>query len=265
MITPATASLDAPFAALKPGYQELGFGGWNDLLPARNVASAWIPGNLPSAPLAVEKFQNQGGRFRLLFPERYHAPSIEAHKLFTEKHLGLPTHLLVKIRVHPALLTTPDVIAGTGWLGEPLLNRLPFVVWMMGRVREARVVCAPAADAKAGVIVLRHEKLGRLSMLELSISAGVTQGGAPALRERFEATGSDGFVRVNGVLAVDRSAPRIEVHRGAAELVQRDLSREPDDLYRLAVGRAEKDAEVYCRLTEDYLAACAVVRAGVTP
>lgn len=263
MIALTTASLDAPFAALQPAYHEHGFAGWSGALPPRGVASGWIPGNLPSAPLAVEKFQNGGGRFRLLFPERYHAPSIEAHKLFTANHLGLPAHLLVRIRVHPALLTTPDVIAGTGWLGEPLLNRLPFVVWMMGRVREARILCAPAADGKAGVILLRHEKPGRLSTLELSISEGVTQAGAPALRERFEATGSDGFVRVNGVFSIDRSAPRIEVHRGPAELVQRDLSREPADIYRLAVERAEKDAAVYCRLTEDYLAACAVVRAGV--
>lgn len=230
-----------------------------DLTTQGDSSAGWVPGSAHRDAALRERLRAKTLALQFVFPERYHAPSIEAHRLLTGKHLGLPIHFLYKVRAHPARLR-----GAAAWLDEPVLNRLACVVWMMGSVVDARVLTATTGDAVTRIVALRHAHPGRLSLLELVVSPGVTHAGTPAVRERFEATGSDGFLRVNGVTEVDRGAPRIEVHRGAAEIVQRDLSREPAGIDRLADAYRDRDRVRGCALTRDYLDACEKADAAET-
>jgi predicted dehydrogenase len=260
------ATIDAPFgpamAAAGRNYYEFGFGGSPLDSPAPSgIVSAFLAGDQPAeAREWISKISKAGGRFRLLFPERYYAPALEAHRLFTGKHLGTPIHFLSKIQVHPATLLSPDRVSDPKhWLREPLLNRIPLLVWMMGPVRDARVVFEARKGAVTCIAMFRHTHPQRLSILEFAVSGDFTQGGKPALLERFECTGSDGFLRVHGGLDPARAFPRLELHRGAIESVQRDLPREPAELYSQAVRRAKEDSASHCSLTEHYLDACELI------
>lgn len=251
----SSARIDAGFG---PAYArvaahgaEFGFGGFAAAtdFPSGPV-SAWLPGDAPHEVVKrLDGIRRAGGRVRHLFAERYHAPSVEAHKLFTAGHLGTRIHFLAKVQAHPSLLVQPYSRDEHAWLREPVLNRLPLLVWMMGPVRDVRVV----RSGRVAVVMLRHRTPGRLSILEWS----VTPADVPALiDDRFECTGSDGFLRVNGIWGASR-LPRLELHRGALETVKRDLPRDFAAVYARAAERL--DAENDSELTASYLEACRLI------
>jgi predicted dehydrogenase len=249
----------APLSMSSQSYMECGFSG---ALPpvqaAPGVVSAWLRGDKSEEAKAwLAGVHDAGSRFRLLFPERYYAPAREAHRLFAGKHLGTRIHFLSKVQAHPDRLVRPVCLAEpNGWLSDPVLNRIPLIVWMMGPVKEVRVLSNTIGDNRTWVVLFKHSHPARLSVLELAVSADFTQAGRPALAERFECTGSDGFLRVNGGFDSARSQPRLELHRAAIESVQRDLPREPESLYATAVANATQDAKRPCELTEAYLQVC---------
>jgi predicted dehydrogenase len=254
----STHLLDQAFAAAyartsAPG-AEYGFAAPAVGDPSPGTVSGWLAGDDPQAAVTrLDALRRAGSRFRFLFAERYFAPAIEAHRLFTGGHLGTRIHFLAKVQAHPARLTRPLGAEPHAWLAEPVLNRLPLMVWMMGPVADARVVTSERGAARAAVVMLRHRTPGRLSILEWS----VTPAGSPdALDDRFECTGSDGFLRVNGVWGASR-LPRLELHRGALESVKRDLDRDFAQVFARAAERLghERDAE----LTAHYLEACRLI------
>lgn len=267
--------IDAPFA---PAYaatnggvalREFGFAG---LLPHRTLppaaageaVSAWLPGDNPLAYAhGLTLWQRAGVAFRFLLPERHHAPSLEAHALFTGKHLGMPLHFLGRVQAHRDRLLEPERWREPrAWLREPVLNRLPLAVWMMGPVRDVRLLESRADRSRTVLVLLRHKHPQRLSVLELSVSAELTHGGTPAIFDRFECTGTDGFLRVNGIWENHLHLPRLELHRGAVEQVQRDLPRDFAAVYehaaRAAATTSKRSADSY-RLAADYLTACALL------
>jgi hypothetical protein len=226
-----------------------------------NVLEHWIPGDEPQARLtALADARQKGLSHPFFFAERYYAPAVEAHKLFTKGHLGVQLHFLAKVQVHPERLVHPNAWRDPkSWLREPVLNRLPLAVWMMGPVRDVRVVTSSAHGAETKIVMLRHVHPSRLSVLELSVSPHLTQGGKPAIADRFECTGLDGLARVTGIWQEVTHAPRLEVLRGPEVLVQRDL---PRDFASLEDGAAlRKQSKESYRLAEEYLNACRLIEA----
>jgi len=271
----STSPVDLPFAAAyqKAGGPDLaseyGFAGMlaHHPPPAHrggDAVSAWLPGDEPAAWLrALTEWQRDGVGFRLLLAERHHAPSREAHALFTGRHLGLPLHFLARVQVHRERLLEPERWREPrAWLREPLLNRLPLAVWMMGPVLDVRLLESRTDHSRTVLVLLRHKQPQRLSALELSVSTELRHGGEPAVFDRFECTGTDGFLRVNGIWENHIHLPRLELHRGAVEMVQRDLPREFSSVYehaaRAGIGSKKQSAESY-RLAADYLTTCALL------
>ncbi len=221
--------------------------------------SAWLPGDRPAERLAaLETWNRQRRRFRFLFPERYHAPAREAHALFTGMHVGMPIHLLVKVQAHPDTLFDPAHAGeGLNWLREPVLNRLPLAIWMQGPVADVRVVSSSVAGANTRVVMLRHKAPARQSILELSISSELRCGSAPAIHDRFEATGSDGILSVHGIWGDAVHAPRLHVRRGATDFTQRDLRRDFAQVFENAAADWNKsNRKKSYALAEAYLATC---------
>lgn len=262
------APLDAPFREAYRGVEAaLVEYGWRgipaDAEPlARGAAvSGFLPGDRAEARLAwLAGLRAEGRALRLLFAERLHAPSIEARRLFVEGGaIGARIHFLAKVAAHPARLLHPEAaLEPWAWLREPVLNRLLLAIWVMGPVAEVRVLRARAAT----VVLLKHEAPARLSILEIVVSDGITERGVPAIADRFECTGSDGFIRVNGIWQEAAEAPRLALHRGAEEIVRRDLRRDFAQVYAAAAAEApaiaRQSREAYA-LAEAYLRAGAMV------
>ena len=268
-IAQSVHAIDAPFAQAYEGRRdalvELGFAGWGAKgLPGGTAISAWIPGDGPEAARAVlSNWRREGRALRLLFPEHLHEPSVEARRLFLKKDLGHPVHALARVQAHPGRLLDPEKWQGpNSWLREPALNRLPLLIWLLGPVREARVVSAMREGALSVVVSLRHEHAPRLSILELSVSESLTQGGAPAIRDSFECTGSDGFVRVGGIWNEQDFSPRLHLHRGGKEILARKLCRGFGQIYENAAAQApliRRESKAAWQLSDDYLHGCELV------
>ena len=257
--------LDAPFRAVCANARgegaEFGFAGIDTAgagdLPQR--FSAWLPGNQPAARLAtLREWKRQGRKFRFFFPERHYAPAREGHALFTGGHLGTPIGLLVKVQAHPDFLLHPERRGeACAWLDEPVLNRIPLAVWMQGPVADVRVMTSAVDGADIHVVMLRHTAPARHTIFELSVSPLLFHGAAPAVRDRIEATGSDGFLRVTGIWQEAVHAPRLEVHRAATDFVQRDLRRDFAQVYEHAAAQwPNDDSKSSYALAEAYLDAC---------
>jgi len=276
-----TALVDAPFA---PAYQRVtGLTPAQDSHPAlteygltgllgdtpvdadARAVSAWLPGDDAAKRLeTLRRWQTAGVTFRFFFPERYHAPSAQARALFVGNDLGTPAHFLIKVQAHPQRLLDPRSDTPGSWLREPVLNRLPLAVWMMGPVVDIRVLDSRIRDARSLVVLLRHRHPARLSVLESTVSPELRQGGEPAISDRFEATGSDGFIRVTGIWQEALHAPRLEVHRGPLELVQRDLPRGFTSVFTAAAAalpRLSQQSRESYRLAAEYLSACRLIEA----
>ena len=203
---------------------ELGFTGFGKEVPAwaRSV-SAWLPGDRPDeAERWTKELRDAGTDFRFLFPERYHAPSREARRLFAGKEAGDPIHLHVRVQARPDNLLHDPRRAPQEWLRDPVLNRLPLAVWMQGPVHEVRLLSSSRETGCACVVLLRHADPNRMSILEWSVSPDF----APGIADGFEATGRDGFLRVNGIWHEPWFRPRLVLHRGALETGRRDLPRD---------------------------------------
>jgi predicted dehydrogenase len=267
------AAIDAPFGSPAPDRAgaplvEYGFRGLpagEEPLPAGAAVSGFVPGDRPDAHRArLARLREEGRAFRFLFAERLHEPAIEARHLFQAGAIGEPAHLFVKAAAHPARLLDPRAALDddNAWLCEPALNRLALAVWIMGPVRDARIVRSRAPGAAAAVVALRHEAPARLSVLEVAASSELTEGGAPAIRDGFECTGSDGFLRVGGIWQEAAGAPRLAIHRGGEEIARRDLRRDFAQVYERAARErgeiARRSKESYA-LADAYLAACARV------
>ena len=272
-IVRSTHAIDSPFVQAyeecSDALAELGLAGWGAKdIPAGTAISAWIPGDDPKAVrAALNNWRREGRSLRFLFPEHLHAPSVEARKLLLNKDLGHPSHALVRVQAHPARLLAPDAWNDPlSWLREPALNRLPLLIWLLGPVREARVVSANRVGARSVVVSLRHERAPRLSILELSVSESLTQGGVPAIRDSFECTGSDGFVRVGGIWNDQDFSPRLHMHRGGKEILARKLRRDFGQIYENAAAEAPmigRESKAAWRLGSDYLHACELVLAQI--
>lgn len=271
---PATHLFDRPFQsayASQTGAAPLVEHGFSGLLAhadaqATGRISAWLPGDRIAERLsALHGWKRSAALFRFLFAEKYFAPAMEAHRLFSAGHLGNPVHFLAKVQVHRDRLLNPgrwnDV---NSWLREPALNRLPLAMWMMGPVSSVRVVAVQTNSFSRGwVVLLRHRHAPRMSILELSVSSEQTQAGLPAIADRFECTGSDGFIEVNGIWGEARHAPRIAVHRAADVIVKRDLRRDFAQVYENAAaeqGRWERASAESYTFAEQYLDACAMAQ-----
>lgn len=270
------AAVDAPLAAAcarvagRVALVEYGLGGDAARdpapLPPGAGVSVWLAGDDPAAGrAALARWRAERRPFRFLFPERLFAPAAEAKRLFTGGDLGTTIHLHVRVQAHPARLLRPEAVLATerAWLAEPALNRLPLAVWMQGPVADARVLLARRAGSLAVVLALRHARPTRQSILELSVSEGATRGGQPAILDSFEATGRDGFVRVNGIWDEAPHAPRLSLHRGALEVARRDLPRDFAQVHAAAAAEARRlsrrlSKESYS-LAAAYLEACARV------
>ncbi len=246
----STHCLDAPFRAAylaAPAVTgcEYGFAGIEGLQGSEiaDCISAWLPGDKPASSLAaLNAWQRERKRFRFFFAERYYAPTREAHALFTGKHLGTQTSLLVKVQSHPDALLHPERCGDPlAWLSEPVLNRIPYVVWMQGPVADVRVLSSLVSGSQVHVVMLRHTEPARQSILELSVSPELRHGSEPTVYDRIEATGSDGFLKVTGIWREAVHAPRLEVHRAGIELVQRNLRRDFAQIYEHAAARWNKD------------------------
>ena len=262
----STHPLDAPFQAAyraAPAITgtEYGFTGIQTL-QLHEVPlsfSAWLPGDKPAERLsALDAWQRERRQFRLFFPERHYAPSREAQALFTRKHLGTQVSLLVKVQAHPNVLLNPELRGERlAWLSEPVLNRIPYVVWMQGPVADVRVVSSNLAGSDIHVVLLRHIEPARQSILELSVSPELRHGSEPAVYDRIEATGTDGVLRVTGIWREAVHAPRLEVHRGAMELVQRDIRRDFAQIYEHAAAHWNEDGQsASYALARAYLETC---------
>ena len=272
-IVHSTHVIDAPFAQAYEGRTdmlvELGLGGWGAAeLPGSAAISAWIPGHDPDAArAALNQWQRERRALRFLFPEHLHAPSVEARRLLLNKDLGHPAHVLVRVQAHPGRLLYPDQWQSPqGWLREPALNRLPFLIWFLGPVREARVVSSIRKGALSVVVSLRHERAPRLSILEITVSNELTQANAPAIRDSIECTGSDGFVRVGGIWNEQDFSPRLHLHRGGKEILARKLRRDFGQIYESAAVQAPliaRESKASWQLAEEYLHACELVLAQV--
>ena len=271
------SKLDRPLAqayakASLPAYTmlECGLGGWQgaERVGEARVISAWLPGNIPGLLPILEEWQEDNRLFRFLFPERLFAPAVAAHQLFTRRQLGNPLHMMVKVQAHPDCLLHNETDAPAAWLAEPLLNRLPLLVWMMGPVTDVRVLEAGGNGWQSRVVMLRHAAPCRLSVLDMSLSRELYRGDRPAVYDRFECTGTDGFLRVNGIWEEDCLLPRLELHRGATETVQRDLRRDFAQVYEnavaesLALGRVSNESY---RIAASYLEACNLLCPSTPP
>ena len=77
--------------------------------------------------------------------------------------------------------------------------------------------------------------------------------------DRFECTGLDGFLRVNGVWGNPHFAPRLVLNRGPLESIQRDLPRDFESVEARIVKEvpliAKQSKESYA-LARDYLDLC---------
>jgi len=272
-------AVDRPFASAyrqnpppDGGFVELGFAGLlgerRPCLPVGAAVSAWLPGGDPARSAArLREWKAERRAFRFLFPERFCAPAIEAHRVFTHRHLGLQSHLLVKVRAHPDRLLAPERCGAAGsWLDEPVLNRLPLAVWLQGPVREVRHLRGNSAGpCQSSIVLLRHERTPRLSVMEIGVSEQVHHAGKPAVADRFECTGSDGFLEVCGVWQPDEAEARLRLHRGTAEVVRRDLPRGFAQVYERAARdsrRIRRRSGADYRHAEAYLHACVLVRAA---
>ncbi len=273
-IVQSVRDIDKPFLAAYEAYApktrnsflEFGLAGLNpDVSPKeKSAVSAWLPGSRPQKMLScLQGLQKEKRDFRLLFPERFYAPAGEAHKLFTKKHLGLQIHFLAKVCAHPERLLTPSKWQEkTAWLDEPVLNRLPLAIWMQGGVSDVRCLVSQKENALTVVVLLSHEKPGRQSILEICVSPETKENGKPGIIDRFECTGSDGFITVNGIFQEAHHFPRIILHRGAREMVQRDLSRDFNQFFLNAAKEARKisrQSSAAYRLSKDYLHACSLI------
>ena len=221
-----------------------------------------IPGdNAVQRLKTLESWQERRRSFRFLFPEQHYGPAQEAQRLFTGKHVGTPIHLLIKVQAHPDTLLHPHLWTETGsWLREPALNRIAFAVWMQGPVADVRVVSSQVAGAQVHLVLLRHKAAARQTVMELSVSSELLQGKSPTIVDRFEATGSDGFIRVTGIWKEAVHAPRIEVYRGAMVHVQRDLNRDFAQVYANAAKNwGTPQANESYQIAQAYLKACAMV------
>src|SRR6185295_10498425 len=96
---------------------------------AEGAVSGWLPGDRPAEARArLARWREERRPFRFVFAERYHAPAIEARRLFRGGDIGTPIHFLAKVQAHPGRLVDPT--GGRTWLAEPALNRLPLAIWM---------------------------------------------------------------------------------------------------------------------------------------
>ncbi len=251
---------------IRTSFLEFGLAGLKPDAPpgAKAAVSAWLPGSQPRKMLTcLHMFQKEKRAFRFLFPELFFAPAREAHKLFTGKHLGLQIHFLAKVRAHPEKLLNPFKWQEKGaWLDEPALNRLPLAIWMQGGVSDIRCLVSQKENVTAVVVLLSHEKPGRQSILEICVTPETTENGKPGIIDRFECTGSDGFITVNGIFQEANYFPRIILHRGAREMIQRDFSRDFNQFFVNAAKEAQKiqrRSSAAYRLSEDYLHACSLI------
>ena len=266
----SSAALDLPFTDCYglgvAGLTEYGFAGLleqaADHAPGKDpLVSAWIPGGTPDRWAAwLGALQSNRTRFRFLFPEAFHAPAREAHRLFTRGHVGTPIHVHVRVQAHPEHLLNPGSLERAGgWLDEPVLNRLPLMVWMLGPVADVRVELVAAAGAWRGVVMLKHRQPACLSVLEMSVPDDFVVGDAPGLADSLECTGSDGFLRVNGTWNDPWSEPRLVLHRGPMQSIRRDLERRFSHVYVRAAEEAPRIArgsKAAYKLANAYLEAC---------
>lgn len=268
----AKHDIDSPFITeyskiqdIKESFIEYGLSGFDYNASDNDNVSAWLPGNNPEKVMFwLKKLQSNGKYFRFFFPELFFDNSIEANKLFSKKDIGMITHLLIKVQVHKSLLfnsgfkNQPDF-----WMNEPVLNRIPLAIWLMGAVTDVRFSFSELKHANIMVIILKHKHSPRLSIIELTISDEFFQNGNPAMADKFECTGSDGIICVNGIWEKNHYLPRLSVHRGSVEISERKYSKEFNQIFSNAAKDAKnikKNSKDAYKLAFEYLEACSLLK-----
>lgn len=237
-----------------------GFSEYSDFPFDRNI-SAWIPGDNPNnSEIWLKNLQKNGKYFRFFFPEMFYEPAIKAQKLFTGKHIGNPTSLLIKVMTHKGRLFFPGHFDQKDfWLKEPVLNRIPLAIWLMGPVHEVKFTYSKTNHAEIIVIILKHIVSPRLTIIELTISDEFLENNKPAIYDKFECTGSDGIISVNGIWSKNNHLPRLSIKRGSVEIIEKELCNDFESIFFNAVKESiyiNKNTKSSFKFAFDYLEAC---------